>query len=206
MAGFVWLSEIHDKVVSYIMNRIILASASPRRAELLAQIGVKFDVCVADIDETPMINEDPYKYVLRMAEAKADAVAHKVNNRIILASDTSVVIEGQILGKPENKQHGLDMLASLSGKTHQVLTSLCVVGKANFSAVSVTDVTFRNLTMAEMIQYYDSGEPEGKAGAYAIQGFAATFIERIDGSYSAVMGLPLYEVGQALLAEGVLYP
>ncbi len=186
------------------MNRIILASASPRRAELLAQIGVKFDVCVADIDETPMINEDPYKYVLRMAEAKADAVAKKVKNRIILASDTSVVIEGQILGKPENKQHALDMLGRLSGKTHQVLTSLCVVGKANFSAVSVTDVTFRTLTMAEMVQYYDSGEPEGKAGAYAIQGFAATFIERIDGSYSAVMGLPLYEVGQALSAEGVL--
>ncbi len=186
------------------MSKIVLASASPRRAELLAQIGVQFEVYAADIDETPMTNESPYDYVVRMALQKARAVANCYGDKIILASDTSVVFGGDILGKPENEQHARNMLQRLSGKTHQVMTSICLLGEQQHLVVSTTDVTFRDLSEREISAYWASGEPLGKAGGYAIQGFGATFIERIAGSYSAVMGLPLFEVGQALRAEGVI--
>jgi len=204
VAVSLWVFTIYDAGVSYGMSKIVLASASPRRAELLAQIGVQFEVYAADIDETPMTNESPYDYVVRMALEKARAVANCYDDKIILASDTSVVFEGDILGKPEDEQHARNMLQRLSGKTHQVMTSICLLGEQQHLVVSTTDVTFRDLSEREISAYWASGEPLGKAGGYAIQGFGATFIERIAGSYSAVMGLPLFEVGQALRAEGVI--
>lgn len=186
------------------MNRLVLASASPRRAELLRQIGVAFDVCAADIDETRMLNESPYSYVLRMARQKAEAVAPRFTGAIILASDTSVVIDGDVLGKPQNQSDAHGMLRRLAGRSHQVMTSVCVLAEACQLVVNQTEVWFRDMSDAEIDAYWHTGEPIDKAGAYAIQGLGAKFVERIDGSYSGVMGLPLFEVANMLAAAGVM--
>jgi septum formation protein len=186
------------------MNRLVLASASPRRAELLRQIGVAFDVCAADIDETRMLNESPYSYVLRMARQKAEAVAPRFAGAIILASDTSVVIDGDVLGKPQNHADAHGMLRRLAGRSHQVMTSVCVLAEACQLVVNQTEVWFRDMSDAEIDAYWHTGEPIDKAGAYAIQGLGAKFVERIDGSYSGVMGLPLFEVANMLAAAGVM--
>lgn len=186
------------------MSRLILASASPRRAELLAQINVQFTVDAADIDEQPRLGETPQDYVLRMAIEKALVVSSRHPGKTVLASDTSVVFGNEILGKPENEQHAKNMLRSLSGQTHQVMTSVCLLGQTQIESLNITEVTFRHLSDADIDDYWASGEPQGKAGSYAIQGFAATFIEKIVGSYSSVMGLPLFELGQMLAKEGLL--
>ena len=185
--------------------QIILASASPRRRELLEQLAVNFSVMPADIDETPRNNELPSSYVMRMAREKAQAIlaAQTVENAVVIGSDTSVVMENQIFGKPENKQHAIDMLSSLSGATHQVLTAVTVAGaKQSFDALSQSDVTFRRLSADELEHYWSTKEPLGKAGGYAIQGFAARFIQHLSGSYSGVMGLPLFETASLLTEYG----
>jgi septum formation protein len=184
-------------------SRIVLASASARRAELLSAAGFEFDVVPADVDETALANEPPRDYVLRVANAKAEHVATlpHTNGRIVLAADTTVVAGGRLMGKPKDRDEAASMLRLLSGATHEVLTGVVLrQGNRHLDAVVATRVQFQPLTPAEMAWYLDSGEPEGKAGGYGIQGRAARFIDRIEGSWSNVVGLPISTVYR-LLAE-----
>ncbi|ORU91979.1 MAG: septum formation protein Maf [Cycloclasticus sp. symbiont of Bathymodiolus heckerae] len=188
------------------MQKIILASASPRRAELLNQIGVEFDAMPVDIDEAPLKGERAYDYVQRLALEKAQAAKHfsKQSDMLVLGSDTSVVIDGCILGKPDDRDHAREMLRELSGRTHSVMTSVAILGEQTLSIVSESKVTFTILSESDIEWYWATGEPKGKAGAYAIQGKAAVFITRLEGSFSGVMGLPLYETNQLLKQQGYL--
>jgi septum formation protein len=181
---------------------IILASASPRRAELLTQIGVTYQVVAADIDETPVVGEPATDYVQRMAREKVTAVAALFPDRIVLAADTSVIVDGEIWGKPLSRQHAKVMLAALSDRNHQVMTAVAVYHRHCLEfQLSVTDVAFAALTTAEIDAYIDSGDADDKAGAYGIQGSAGCFVRHLSGSYSGVMGLPLYET--AVLLEKI---
>lgn len=188
---------------------IVLASASPRRKELLANLVNEFQITPADIDETPYALETPAEYVVRMAREKAEAAIkkHQLNHRdIVIASDTSVVLGAKILGKPTDFEHAKTMLRSLSGQTHEVMTSICVCnGGLNRVATDnvVSQVTFRELSDLEIEQYWATEEPKDKAGAYAIQGLGGMFVKHIAGSFSAVVGLPVYEVTQLLSEFGV---
>ncbi len=187
---------------------LYLASRSPRRAELLQQIHLRFEPCPADIDETPLPDESPEAYVLRMAEEKARAAWQtlpETTGHTMLAADTSVVLEGEILGKPRDRADAEAMLARLSGRCHQVLSAVCVL-RENFcqSRLQCSQVSFRALEMAEIQAYCATEEPMDKAGAYAIQGYAAVFVQRLEGSYSGVMGLPLLETWQLLKESACL--
>lgn len=184
--------------------QIILASASPRRQELLDQIKVRYQVCPVDIDETPVFAEPPLSYVQRMALEKSAACARKLaTNLPILAADTSVVIDGAILGKPKDQLDALAMLSLLSGKTHQVYSAISLRGKEHSQAVSITNVTFKKLTKQQIMAYWQSGEPLDKAGGYAIQGMGSVFVESIIGSFSGVVGLPLFETAELLSKHGI---
>lgn len=184
---------------------LILASASPRRAELLRQIGVKFEQHPVDIDERPKAGEPPEEYVERLAREKAFAGLDDLGDGPILGSDTAVVADGEILGKPRDQAHFVAMMERLSGTTHQVMSAVAILDRETCkTAISVTDVRFRSLNRAEIVNYWQTGEPRDKAGGYAIQGMAAEFIARIEGSYSGVMGLPLYETSALLRDFGVL--
>ena len=185
------------------MVDLLLASASIRRKELLDQIGVDYQSASMDIDESVYEGESANDYVLRMAREKALAGIRMEPNKLVLAADTTVVISGCILGKPENAEVARDMLRQLSGKTHQVLTAIALAkmiqGELKIeSQVVITDVYFSVLTEQQIEQYVNSGEPMDKAGAYGIQSKAALFVERIEGSYSNVVGLPLAETGRLL--------
>ena len=183
---------------------LTLASASPRRRELLEQIGVTHLVSAADIDETVRPGEAPADYVVRMACAKARAVRERGSELPVLAADTIVVIGGLILGKPRDRADCVAMLGRLSGRTHQVLTAVALASAAGVAfRVSASEVRFRTVTPAECAAYWESGEPRDKAGGYAIQGRGALFIEHLSGSFSGVMGLPLYETGELLTAAGM---
>lgn len=183
---------------------LVLASSSPRRRELLQQIGVEFDVRVCPVDETPLPAEDPQAYVRRLAIIKAQASVLADDQRPVLGADTTVVCDGQILGKPENLADAQRILGMLSGRRHQVLTAIALVhGTSVLSEVVSTDVLFRTISPAEIAQYWASGEPCDKAGAYGIQGKGAVFVSRIEGSYSAVVGLPLAETAALLTKSGV---
>jgi septum formation protein len=184
--------------------QIILASASPRRRELLGQIGVQFTVCPVDINEMPHTDEQPTTYVQRVAAEKSAAAATNTRNLPILAADTTVVLESQIMGKPGNLQDAMRMLRQLSGRTHQVYTAVSLRGKSHHQALSVTEVTFRELTEHEIEHYWQSGESADKAGSYAIQGLGAVFVQSIKGSFSGVMGLPIFETAEILANEGIL--
>ena len=185
---------------------VCLASASPRRRELLRQIGVPHVAVSADIDESAHAGEAAHDYVQRMARDKADAVWKKDQRLPVLAADTTVVLDGLTYGKPRDRDHGLEMLTRLSGRTHEVLTAVALANAAGtVLRVNVSSVKFRVLTAAECIAYWETGEPADKAGAYAIQGFAAVFIESLIGSYSGVMGLPLHETADLLRSAGLLY-
>jgi septum formation protein len=185
--------------------QLILASASPRRKELLAQLGIKCFVKAVDIDETPLPNESPLDYVQRVAAEKSAACLAVYNGELpILAADTSVVLNNQIMGKPENQQHAQEMLLQLSGTTHQVYSAVSLrKNLTHWEAVNITEVTFGKLTLAEIAAYWQTGEPCDKAGGYAIQGLGSIFIEKISGSFSAVMGLPLFETAQLLEQQGI---
>lgn len=190
--------------------QVYLASASPRRRELLAQIGIGYDVIESGIAEQPRPGEDARDYVRRLSREKAHAVVAHVRaqgmpRRPVVAADTEVVIDGEILGKPADRARGEAMLRRLSGRTHEVLTAICVVRQqpgegaiAERVALSASRVTFGRLRAEDIAHYWDTGEPADKAGGYAIQGYGARFVERLEGSYSGVMGLPLYELAQAL--------
>lgn len=188
---------------AFTFTPIVLASASPRRRELLQQLRVPHEVLAVDIDETPEPGEAAEDLVNRLAIGKARAGAGRDGgHRPVLGSDTVVVVDGVVFGKPADREDGLRMLAALSGRTHQVLTAVALVtpGDVLSQAISRTDVTMRNIPVGEARAYWESGEPQGKAGGYAIQGCGAMFIAHISGSYSGVMGLPLYETAQLLQA------
>jgi septum formation protein len=183
------------------MSELVLASASPRRAEILQQIGVDFQIAPADIDETPIRQESPVDYVQRMAQEKTQHVINSIagSSTIVLGADTSVVLGYKIYGKPKNRQEGMAMLATLSGKTHQVLTAVAVGNKQRcLLELSTTDVKFRELDPEECLDYWNTGEPLDKAGGYAIQGLGAVFVEKISGSFSGVVGLPIEQTAQLL--------
>lgn len=185
--------------------QLILASQSPRRRQLLAQIGFSAGVQPSHIDETPRTGEPPAEYVLRMAREKAAACpAAGRHDAVVLAADTAVVLDGKILGKPATRREAADMLRGLSGRAHQVMTAIALVweGRARQQVV-VSDVHFAALNEEQINRYLDSGEADDKAGAYGIQGRAATFVSHLSGSYSAVVGLPLFEVAQLLREWGV---
>jgi septum formation protein len=188
---------------------IYLASASPRRQELLRQMGVAFEVLPSHIDEVPQPQESARDYVLRVAHDKARAVAATVRERglpphPVLGADTEVVLDGEVLGKPENEQHGKAMLRRLAGRTHEVLSGVALVHAGGERwALSESRVSFGDMSEAEIGAYWASGEPLGKAGGYAVQGCAAAFIRRIEGSYSGIVGLPLYELKQVFDQAGL---
>jgi septum formation protein len=188
---------------------VYLASGSPRRRALLQQIGVPFQVLGVAVDERPRPDEAALAYVTRLAEAKAVAgwrqsLLKAPGNSPVLAADTAVVLDGQILGKPAHRRDAFDMLRRLSGRTHEVLTGIAVVTQRGLeSRVSRSEVTFRAISDLEAGAYWDTGEPCDKAGAYAIQGRAAVFVADLRGSFSGVMGLPLYETADLLAKAGV---
>ena len=194
---------------------IYLASRSPRRRDLLQQLGVAFEELLAhelhgaDVDETPHAGEAPAAYVLRIARAKAELGWRQVASRglaplPVLAADTTVVLDGEILGKPDDTAHAQQMLRRLSAHTHSVLTAVAVArGDRLETALSASTVEFRNLDDAEIRAYVASGEPLDKAGAYAVQGGAAVFVRKLAGSYSGIMGLPLAETADLLWRFGI---
>ena len=193
-------------------NRIYLASRSPRRRELLKQIGVSFESLLVredlrrgvDVDETPLTDESAGIYALRIARAKAEIALQQIAQRglpqkPVLAADTTIVFDERIIGKPDDEQHAMRLLRALSGREHQVLTAVALALKDQIETqISVSSVRFRELSEAEIRHYVASGEALDKAGAYAIQGRAAAFVTRIEGSYSGIMGLPLAETAELL--------
>jgi septum formation protein len=193
--------------------QFVLASASPRRADLLRAAGFRFTVEAADVDETQSPGEAPDEYVRRLALAKALAVVERGESRPVLGADTTVVIDGETLGKPDDAADARRMLLRLSGRSHQVLTGVALVDPSRQNAgtapMSLTDVVATVVTIAalapdELDWYTRSGEAMGKAGAYAIQGLASRFVTRIDGSYSNVVGLPIAEVRAMCRRLGIL--
>lgn len=186
------------------MPELILASASPRRADLLKQIGVRFEQQSVDLDERVLLNETPLNYVRRLAEQKALTGFRQADGRPTLGADTTVVLESRILGKPENFEDAQFILKRLSGRQHQVMSGVALAfADQVLSDVVVTDVTFREITAQEIEQYWLTGEPSDKAGAYGIQGLGAIFVEHLSGSYTNVVGLPLAETAVLLQKAGI---
>lgn len=187
------------------MKPLYLASGSPRRRELLTQIGVPFSITSAPIDETPLPDESAVAYVERLARAKAEAGLASVGGpAVVLGADTAVVLDGRILGKPENREHALAMLGDLAGREHQVLTAVALSdGQCCLSVCVTSKVSFRPISVEEAQRYWASGEPADKAGGYAIQGLGAVFVTGLQGSYSAVVGLPLSETAELLAQFGI---
>ena len=190
------------------MRRLILASASPRRRELLAQAGYTFDVMPAHVNEDPRGDEEPIAYVVRLAREKAESVFAEISSRstappqvVVLGADTTVTLDGHILAKPENAADAARMLRLLSGRAHQVITGVCLVAPAfEHTEAEITQVVFSLLSEDEIAYYVRTGEPMDKAGAYAIQGIAARWVERIEGCYFNVVGLPLPQIYRLLRA------
>ncbi|MGD8655576.1 MAG: Maf family protein [Desulfobacterales bacterium] len=188
-------------------SKLILASNSPRRRHLLAQAGLNFSVIPSDVDEQKLAMSDPDEYVRALAESKARDISEKHPDSWIIGADTIVLIEQQILGKPDSTDVARNMLRHLSGKMHQVYTGYCICCKKEkrlFSDVVKTDVYFKELSDREIEWYIQTGEPFDKAGGYGIQGIGAFLVERINGSYTNVVGLPVCEVMSFLIGEGVI--
>ena len=189
-----------------MIHRVILASASTRRAELLGQLGVCFDVLPQAIDETPQSGERATELSLRLACAKAQSALESAGDAgvLVLGSDTVVSVDDTLLGKPVSVEDAVRMLVQLSGRIHRVCTAVSLASRdSSASLLCETKVQFRQITESEARAYWNTGEPEGKAGGYAIQGFGAVFVESISGSYSGVMGLPLFETAALLIEFGV---
>lgn len=190
-------------------NDLYLASQSPRRKSLLQQLGLNCIVLPSDVDETPYMNEGVENYVMRLARHKAEVCRQYLRDQKlellpILAADTTVCVDGRILGKPESEQEAYNMLKSLSGRRHQVHTAVAVATVQDTDvAISTTHVEMAVLSDADILAYVASGESMDKAGAYGIQGLAGIFIKSIDGSYSGVMGLPIFETAQLLRNAGI---
>ncbi|MGI9324911.1 MAG: Maf family protein [Pseudomonadales bacterium] len=204
---------IHDGVFSHLpATGVLLASASPRRVQLLEQMGLRAVSAPMEIDESIRSGEDPGEYVARMSTSKCRAalehgaiwLQERPTERVLLAADTIVVAGGAILGKPASDRAAADMLRSLSNTTHQVMTSVTAhAGVARQSVLSVAKVRFKSLTEQDIAAYVDSGEGRDKAGGYGIQGIGGIFVEHISGSYSAVVGLPIAAVEQLLVDLGI---
>lgn len=193
-----------DTPLDHPHSPITLASASPRRRELLQQIQVPYALLPVELDESPLPGEEAEQHVQRLARQKAAAGFALQPHRPALGSDTIVVIDKQILGKPADRQHGIEMLSKLSGRSHQVMTAVALCSEGKQSCVlSTSEVHFCELSAAQIEAYWQTGEPLDKAGGYAIQGLAAQFIVAISGSYSGIMGLPLYETAELLKQHGV---
>ena len=185
---------------------LCLASVSPRRRELLSQIGVSHIVAGADIDESVLQGEAPGEYVIRLARQKALAIRRAGQQLPVLAADTTVVVDGKIFGKPRDQAHAVYMLGELAGRAHEVLTAVALADSHGVTErLNSSTVRFRTISPEECVAYWETGEPRDKAGGYAIQGLGAVFIESLRGSYSAVMGLPLFETGDLLRAAGIKY-
>lgn len=203
------LASPRDSGDTPVVNQpfVYLASASPRRRELLAQIGVRHAVHPVSVDETPLADEGAGDYVQRLAAAKALKGFSELDVRppqVVLGADTAVVLDGEILGKPDDAAAATAMLDRLAGRRHEVYSAVAGVAEGPLSlALSVSAVTFRDLEPAEIRAYVASGEPLDKAGAYGIQGLGAVFVSRLEGSYSGVMGLPLFETATLLAEFGV---
>ena len=178
-----------------------LASSSPRRREILAALGFEFNVVSVDVDEKHLHGESAEQMVLRLAIAKAEAANHA---ELVIGSDTVVVLEERILGKPRDADDAVAMLLALSGRTHQVITGVALKSSVGTTAVlSATEVRFREIGRDEAYRYWQSGEPADKAGSYGIQGIGGMFVESINGSYSGVMGLPVFETVELLKSAGI---
>ncbi|MEB3767561.1 Maf family nucleotide pyrophosphatase [Acinetobacter sp. MD2] len=187
------------------MAHLILASSSPRRKALLQQLGLNFDIFSPDIDERVLDNETAMAYVARLAQQKAQAVWQKFPEATIIAADTTLAVDSEIIGKPESKSDAFAIWAKISGRCHEVLTGICVMNAVTqYVDVVQTKVEFQVLSPKDMEDYWATGEPLGKAGGYAIQGIAAQFIPQIMGSYSNVVGLPLQQTAALLKAIKVL--
>jgi septum formation protein len=187
-----------------IRPRVILASQSPRRRDLLTLIGIEHEVQPANIDESQLPGETPPDHAERLAREKATAI--DVNDAVVVGSDTIVVIDGDILGKPRDRAHATEMLRRLSGRTHTVMTGVAAAWDGRLvSGLEEVDVTFRAINDNEIARYIDTGEPMDKAGAYGIQGFGATIVQRVDGDYFAVMGLALNRLVRLLRELGLDY-
>jgi septum formation protein len=185
---------------------VILASASPRRRELLTLIGIAHEVRPADIDESAFPDEAPAPHAERLARGKAHALAERHPDAVIIAADTIVVVDGEILGKPRDEAHAEAMLTRLAGREHTVYTAIAVAREARTeSAVEAVRVTMRSLSPDEIREYIATGEPMDKAGAYGIQGYGATIVERVDGDYFSVMGLGLRRLVELLARVDVRY-
>ena len=186
--------------------QLYLASKSPRRRALLEQIGVRYAIVPTALDEVALPGEEAEDYVLRVALDKARAgriLTASAPHLPILGADTAVVVGNRVLGKPSDADDAAAMLRLLSGRMHRVLSAVAVVGVGERSALSISEVRFREISDRESRAYWDTGEPTDKAGSYAIQGFGALFVSELRGSYSGVMGLPIYETSQLLAAEGI---
>lgn len=184
---------------------IVLASASPRRRELLEQIGLSFSVAPVDIDETPMPDERPDHYVERLARQKAEAGLAQAGDpdSLVIGSDTTVVCDDRIMGKPTNEGQAAEMLRLLSGRTHKVMTAIALAGEHGcYARLVVTEVRFRDISDEQIAAYWQTGEPVDKAGGYGIQGKGAVFVDGLWGSYSAVVGLPLQETAELFEEAG----
>ena len=188
-----------------LLSQLYLASTSPRRRDILQTLGVEFTVVAVDTDETPIDGESPEDLVLRLATAKAEAAAGAATDAgIVLAADTVVVLGDRVLGKPRNCDDAVEMLLALSGQTHSVLTGVALrTADGTRAVLSATDVRFREIVQDEATAYWQSGEPCDKAGAYGIQGLGGMFVEAINGSYSGVMGLPVFETVELLKSAGI---
>jgi len=183
---------------------LVLASGSPRRADLLARLGLDPEIRPAAVDETPLAGEPPLELVVRLADAKARAVRHPTADEVVLAADTIVVLDDQALGKPRDDAEAAAMLRRLSGRTHEVLTALAVHrGPRHHRTTVTTQVRFRALTDTEVAWYLATGEPRDKAGAYALQGAGAALVDHLDGSDTNVIGLPLATTVQLLRRAGL---
>jgi len=187
------------------MSLLILASTSPRRADLLRQIGVNFTQCAVNIDETPHSGESVAQTALRLARAKAEAGVRAADpTQAVLAADTLIGFENAALGKPRDREDFIATMRCLSGRQHEVYTAVALAQANEIKAfLSVSHVCFRPLSDDEITAYWNTGEPTDKAGGYAIQGLAGTFITRLEGSYSGVMGLPLFETAELLRQAGI---
>lgn len=188
----------HDK------PQIILASSSPRRQQLLEQIGMRFVVLPVNVDEVIMPGESPEHYVVRLAAEKSFRGLQSANQELpVLGADTVVVVDNQALGKPTDRSGAVAMLTRLAGREHRVLSAVSLRAENHWQALSSSTVLFRKIDEQEMLAYWNSGEPRDKAGGYAIQGIGALFVARIEGSFSGVMGLPLFEVAELLKKAGI---
>ena len=188
------------------MRKLVLASASPRRRELLSKIGLKFDIVPSKYDEKLDSDDFTYEKIEKIALCKAQDIMDKVSkDAIIISADTVVVLDGKILGKPHSKQDAFDMISALSGKTHEVITAIAMIDMKNEKTIcrsQSTKVKFRKIETAEIEYYVSTEEPYDKAGAYAAQGLAAIFVEKIDGCFNNVVGISVYEVAQMLKELG----